>query len=80
MTHQEKSLTPWLGPPDPGVPRPTYDEATGRWSDDDPKTDAEKHAFCRRRTGSPATIAPPQLYDRMAMLGCDMRWYVRESE
>lgn len=79
MSHRDNSLTPWLGRPHPDVTPATYDEATGRWSDEDPKTDQEKNEFCLRRTGSPATLVPPLMYDRAAALGCDMRWYVRQQ-
>lgn len=76
MSHRETSIHSWLGPSDPAVPASTWDEATSRWSDDDPKTDEEKHLFCRRRTGVCATFIPQAMYDRAAALDCDMRWYV----
>lgn len=77
MSHREKSLTPWLrSPAEPVVPAATWDEATQRWSDDDPKTDEEKHLFCRRRTSVCATFIPQAMFDKATALGCDMRWYV----
>lgn len=55
--------------------KPTWDGT--RWSDDDPKTDDEKHAFCKHRTGDYATILPRSLYEAMEREGkTDMRWYV----
>jgi hypothetical protein len=54
----------------------TWDETTKRWDDDDPKTDTEKHNFCLRRSGCPATYVPPNLYAAMEREHYDMRWYV----
>jgi hypothetical protein len=48
-----------------------------RWSDDDPKTDAEKHAYCMRRTGHCATYLSPNLYALGERDGHDMRPYVK---
>lgn len=45
----------------------------------DPVTDKEKHAWCRKRTGSCATILPPVLYDRMENENHDMRWFVKSK-
>jgi len=39
---------------------PTWDGY--RWSDDDPITDKEKHAYCRRRRGVCATFISASLY------------------
>ncbi len=54
----------------------TWDETTQRWSDDDPKTDDEKHAFCIRRRGYYATFLTPSMYKMAEETGQDMRWYV----
>jgi hypothetical protein len=40
-------------------------------------TDTEKHAWCKERTGYPATILPPSLYNLGKKEGHDMRWYVK---
>lgn len=79
MTHRENSLTPHLGPAHPDVTPNVWDEVAGRWSDDDPQTDREKHDFCLRRTGACATFLPPAMYDRAAALDCDMRWFVKQQ-
>lgn len=43
-------------------------------------TDEEKHNWCRERTGLPAVILPPSLYDKIEKEGIlDMRWYVKQS-
>lgn len=57
------------------MPEPTWDGE--RWSDDDPKTDDEKHAFCKFRTGYCATFVPCSLYEQAQRSGViDMRWFV----
>lgn len=39
-------------------------------------TDAEKHAWCKQRTGFFATFVSPVLYAAAEQAGYDMRWYV----
>lgn len=39
-------------------------------------TDAEKHAWCKKRTGFCATFVSPVLYAAAEQAGYDMRWYV----
>lgn len=75
MSHRSKSLTPWITNETHGeLPPATFDDT--RWSDDDPKTDREKHDFCLRRTGMHATFLSPSLYAKAESLRQDMRWYV----
>lgn len=90
-SHRSKSLTPWLrnsyaktmadkyGDGIPAIPKPTWDAAAQRWSDDDPKTDAEKHAYCIRREGHCATYLSPSLYAAAETIGEDMRRYVKNQ-
>jgi hypothetical protein len=48
-----------------------------RWSDDDPKTDEEKHVFCQRRWGCNATFISAILYAMLEKQGnYDMRQFV----
>ena len=47
-----------------------------RWSDDNPVTDEEKHAFCKRRWGVCAVFLPPTLYAAAEQTGFDMRRFV----
>jgi hypothetical protein len=75
MSHREKSLTPWITNETHGDLPPAHFDGT-RWSDDDPKTDREKHEFCRRRTGVCATFLSPSLYAKAESLGYDMRNFV----
>lgn len=83
-SHRSKSLTPWLTnsyvrrqPVMVTLPEPVWDEAAQRWSDDDPKTDEEKHAYCIRREGHCATYLSPSLYAAAETIGEDMRRYVQ---
>lgn len=55
---------------------PVWDATTKRWSDDEPRTDAEKHAFCKRRTGVEATYINQAQFDHFKREGVDMRYYV----
>lgn len=54
---------------------PTWDGE--KWSDDNPVTDEEKHAYCWRRWGVDAIFLPETLYAAAELTGCfDMRRFV----
>lgn len=54
--------------------KPTWDGE--RWSDDNPITDEEKHAYCMRRRGVCATFIGEFLYKEAERAGFDMRDFV----
>jgi hypothetical protein len=53
---------------------PTWDGE--RWSDDNPVTDEEKHAYCQRRWSTTAVFLTPSQYAAAERAGADMRPYV----
>jgi hypothetical protein len=55
---------------------PTYDPVAKRWSDDAPITDAEKHAYCRRRWNHDAVFLSPVVYEAARRADFDMRTFV----